>query len=344
MSYTESRDKDMLSASGVNSLPARRQFPSRERARRAQSVAPTAAEAAPAGTPSVLDWSHGQPKELWRKEVGWGYSAAVVQGNRVYTMGWGMMGYGTRVVHEDTVFCLDAGTGKTVWSQRIGMWASGVFIDPKRGQMPVCMGPRSAPVLDGDFLYAFCQDGTVVCFKATSGEQVWLKELDRDLATAKETLRPKWCYAGTPLVLGDMLIVAAGTAGLALDKKTGNLLWTSGSDAAGQASPVHFRQDGKSRLAVLSAEQFCVIDPAAGKTLWKMPWPAASFPLAPNPVAVEDRILLCSVDRPGGVLVAPGRDKPLWENRELAPRAATPILHGDCFYGPNQAATRLGVR
>ncbi len=304
---------------------------------RAQSSSQPAAQTAPGEKPLVLDWSQGQPKGLWRKRVGWGYSAAVVQGNRVYSMGYGFITGG----HEDTVFCLDAETGKPVWSQRVGMRASGVFIDPKRGEMPTCIGPRAAVVLDGDFLYAVCQDGKVVCFKTANGEQVWLKELDRDPATAKATLRPKWCYAGAPLVLGDMLIVAAGTAGLALDKKTGNLVWTSGPDAAGQASPVHFQQDGKPRLAVFSAEQFYVIDPADGKTLWKMPWPAASFPLAPDPLAVEDRILLCGADRPGAVLVAPGTDKPLWENKDLAPRAATPVFHDGYVYGPNQAAQAL---
>jgi outer membrane protein assembly factor BamB len=304
---------------------------------RAQSSSQPAAQTAPGEKLLVLDWTKGQPKELWQKRVGWGYSAAVVQGNRVYSMGYGFITGG----HEDIVFCLDAETGKTVWSQRVGMRASGVFIDPKRGEMPTCIGPRAAVVLDDDFLYAVCQDGKVVCFKTANGEQVWLKELDRDPATAKATLRPKWCYAGAPLVLGDLLIVAAGTAGLALDKKTGNLVWTSGPDAAGQASPVHFQQDGKPRLAVFSAEQFYVIDPADGKTLWKRPWPAAGFPLAPDPLAVEDRILLCGVDRPGAVLLAPGTDKPLWKNKDLAPRAATAVFHDGYVYGSNQAAQAL---
>ncbi len=304
---------------------------------RAESVPPPAAQTAPNEKPLILDWTKGQPKELWRKKVGWGYSAAVVQGTCVYTIGYS----NSTDWHVNTVFCLDAEAGKTVWSQLMWVRASGVFIDPKRGDMPIYIGPRSAVALDGDFLYAFFQDGKAVCFKATTGEQVWLKELDRDPTTPKATLRPKWCYAGEPLVFGDMLIVSAGTAGLALDKKTGNLLWTSGPDTAGQASPVHFQQDGKPRLAVFSAEQFCVIDPADGKTLWKMAWPAATFPLAPDPVAVDDRILLCGVDRPGTVLVAPGTDKPLWENKDLAPRAATPAFHDGYVYGPNQAGHAL---
>jgi outer membrane protein assembly factor BamB len=307
----------------------------------AQSSSPPAVPVAAGEGPVVLDWTKGQPKELWRKKVGWGYSAAVVQGNRLYTIGYEFVTGG----HEDRILCLDAQTGKGLWpggwAGRTGMRASGVFMDLKRGRMPIYIGPRSAVVLDGDALYAFFQDGKVVCFKTGSGERVWLKELDRDPATAKATSRPKWCYAGEPLVLGDMLIVSAGTAGLALDKKTGNLLWTSGPDAAGQASPVPFQQDGKGRLAVFSAEQFCVVDPADGKTPWKTAWPAATFPLAPSPVAVDDRILLCGADRPGAVLVAPGTDRPLWESKDLAPRAATPILYGGYVYGPNQAAQAL---
>ncbi len=103
-------------------------------------TAPPAVPTAPGGKPLALDWTKGQPEELWRKSVGWGYSAAVVQGNRVYTMGYGFITGG----HEDAVFCLDGETGKTVWPQRVGMRASGVFIDPKYGQMPVYIG-RQGP-------------------------------------------------------------------------------------------------------------------------------------------------------------------------------------------------------
>jgi len=202
-----------------------------------------------------LDWTGGAPRELWRAKIGWGYSAAVVRGNRLYTTGYSYVVDG----HFNTVFCLDTDTGKIIWKDTQGVRASGVFLDPKRGNMPTLIGPRSTPVLEGGFLYVFYQDGKAGCFKAATGQRAWFKNLEKDAATATATLRPACCYAGTPLIKDDMLVLCAGSAGLALSKQTGDLLWTSGPDAAGQASPVLFQQDGKARLAVFSAEQLCTL-------------------------------------------------------------------------------------
>jgi len=285
-----------------------------------------------------LDWTGGAPKELWRAKVGWGYSAAVVRGNRLYTTGYSYVVDG----HFNTVFCLDTDTGKIVWKDTQGVRASGVFLDPKHGNMPTLIGPRSTPVLDGDFLYVFYQDGKAGCFKAATGQRAWFKDLEKDAATAKATLRPACCYAGTPLIKDDMLVLSAGSAGLALSKQTGDLLWTSGPDAAGQASPVLFQQDGKPRLAVFSAEQLCTLDPADGKVLWKFPWPAATFPLAPAPLAIANDLLISGANERGAVLVAPGAAV-VWETKDLAPRAATPVFFDGYLYGPNQAAQGAGV-
>jgi len=286
--------------------------------------------------PLPLDWTQGQPKELWRAKIGWGYSALAVRGNRVYTVGYSFAVDG----HYNSVYCLDADSGKVLWRHTVSVRASGLVLDKSRGNMPTLIGIRATPVLDGDFLYAFHQDGKVVCLKATNGQQVWLKDLEKDPATAGATLRPAFCYAGSPLILDHMLILAAGTAGLGLSKKTGDLLWTSGPDAAGQASPVLFRQGDKSRLAVFSADKLCTLDPADGKTLWSYPWAKATFPIAPAPVVIGNSMILAAAGQ-GAALIPIGSDKPAWTSQDLAPRAATPILLNGCLYGPNQTTGSL---
>ena len=53
------------------------------------------------------DWSASPPKVLWKKSVGEGFAIVSVIGGRAYTTG--------NAKGEDTVWCLDAVTGKEVW-------------------------------------------------------------------------------------------------------------------------------------------------------------------------------------------------------------------------------------
>ena len=115
-----------------------------------------------------------------------------------------------------------------------------------------------------------------------------------DPATAKATSRPHWFYAGTPLIRGNLLILPAGTAGLALNKKTGDLRvdLRAGCGRAGLARALPARrQTASGRLFRPAAS--ARVDPADGKILWKSPWPASTFPLAPAPLADrrQDRAL-----------------------------------------------------
>jgi outer membrane protein assembly factor BamB len=65
-----------------------------------------------------LDWRKGQPKELWREKVGWGYSGVVVRGRLLYAVGYA---FGGNIDHVNYVYCLDAETGKRVWRERVGI-------------------------------------------------------------------------------------------------------------------------------------------------------------------------------------------------------------------------------
>ena len=40
------------------------------------------------GSKLPLDWRQGQPRELWRVDIGMGYSSPIVAGDRLYIMGW----------------------------------------------------------------------------------------------------------------------------------------------------------------------------------------------------------------------------------------------------------------
>ena len=91
-------------------------------------------------------WPEAGLKQLWRFSVGVGYSSVSVSKGRVYTMG--------NVNNTDTVYCLNAETGKVVWKHsykcRQGSWK----------------GTRIAPTVDGNRVYTVSREGNLFCFNA----------------------------------------------------------------------------------------------------------------------------------------------------------------------------------
>src|SRR5687768_16162216 len=55
-------------------------------------------------------WPKSGPPVLWKKNVEEGFAPVAVAGGRLYTAG--------NTAGTDTVYCLDAGTGETLWTFR----------------------------------------------------------------------------------------------------------------------------------------------------------------------------------------------------------------------------------
>ena len=300
------------------------------------------------GSKLPLDWRQGQPRELWRVDIGMGYSSPVVAGDRLYIMGWyddatwagAARGSFNRCCHN-FIGCLDVRTGRTIWKCAYLPAAFGWVMDVDReGHYSLtCMGPRGTPALAGDRLYALDQAGEAFCLDAASGKVVWRKDLMRDPGL---DARPAWFFSGSPLVLENVVVFAAGTAGIALDKASGKVVWSTGPEACGSASPLLFEQAGAKRLAIFGQRDLYSLDPETGKVLWQYPWNDGVGENRCDPVAVgDDRLLVCGGHGRGCALLAVGSDRPLWQSPELNPQMAAPIIYQDHLYGPNQTRGEL---
>ena len=85
----------------------------------------------------------------------------------------------------------------------------------------------------------------------------------------------RWGFAGSPLIWGDLVILNAGTAGIALDRSTGRIVWSNGTNAAGYASPTRFASGGREAVLIFAAKHLVALDPQSGRELWRQFWETA---------------------------------------------------------------------
>ena len=106
-------------------------------------------------------------------------------------------------------------------------------------------GPRAQPLVDGGLVYTLSHDGQLYCLDAINGEALWAADLKSRFGfTARDQ---EFGFSAPPAIDGDTLVVNACEYGVALDKRTGALLWESPRAMSGYAPPVFFKQ--KARLA-----------------------------------------------------------------------------------------------
>ncbi|MFN3651086.1 MAG: PQQ-binding-like beta-propeller repeat protein [Armatimonadota bacterium] len=258
-------------------------------------------------------WPGAGPKQLWTANVGEGFSAVSVRGNRLYTLG--------NANGQDTVYCLDANTGRPVWKYSYAC-AAGDY-----------GGPRAAPTLDGNVVYTLSREGHALCLDAATGRRIWGKDLRRETGAAV----PRWGFAGSPLVHEGRVLYNVGTAGIALDGR-GSVLWKSGGGTAGYSSPLPFTAGTQKGVALFTAEGLVAVNPANGRRLWSFPWQTSYDVNAADPIFSGGSVFISSNYEKGGALLnlAGGRPKPVWQNRNMRNHFNSCVLVAGALFGNDQ--------
>ena len=259
----------------------------------------------------------GGPRELWRVQLGTGLASATVTAGRVWSAGY--------LDKKEVLHCLDAASGKTVWTYS---WPA------KLGDYLFEGGPRATPTVDGGRVFMLGADGHLACVNAATGKPVWEKDLVRDFGGR----RPDWGFSGSPTVSGGLVIVDAGGKGastIALAKETGALAWKSGDDEPGYGSAVVADLQGRKTALLLKAGALVGYDAARGGELWRFDWETSFKVNAATPLVVGDKVVISAAYRHGAaaVRIAGGKAAQVWFSRNLKAHFNSPVHLGGYVYG-----------
>ena len=232
----------------------------------------------------LKEWPKGGPQLLWKAEkIGGGFSSVSIAGERIFTIG--------NKGGKSHLVCLARKDGKQLWTAEVG----------RAGGSLGC-----TPTIDGGHVYAIGQDGDLFCADVEKGEVKWRRHFKKDF----KGNCGGWQYTESPLIDGDRLICTPGAKDAllaALDKKTGETIWTCKTDlkdaTAGYSSIVIAEAGGIKMYVQLVADGVVGVDAKSGKQLWKYDRFAGNTANIPTPVVLGNQVFCCAGYGQGGGLL-----------------------------------------
>ena len=230
------------------------------------------------GVRIATDWAATPPVQLWRRPIGPGWSSFSVRGDRLYTQ--------EQRGEEEIVACYKVSTGEPVWMHR----DANRFYESNGGA-----GPRATPTLSGTRVFSFGATGVLNALDAATGVRAW----SRNVATDVTRATPGWGFTSSPIVVGDMVIVAASGTLAAYETATGSPRWIGPKLLGSYSSPHLATIGGVQQVILLSGSGATGISPADGTLLWESKYEAGAVIVQPA-VTDDGDLLVNGISMTGG--------------------------------------------
>jgi outer membrane protein assembly factor BamB len=232
------------------------------------------------GLPIDTNWTASPPVQLWRRPIGPGWSSFAVSGDLLYTQ--------EQRGDDELVACYRVSTGEPVWRHRDGVR----FYESNGGA-----GPRGTPTLHNGRVYALGATGILNALDARTGAVVWSRN------AAKDTGRglPGWGFTSSPLITGDVVIVATSGTMAGYDLATGDPRWTGPKLLGSYSSPHRVTIDGVTQVILLTGSGAASVDPATGAVLWQNEWTDGGTTIVQPAVIDGSDILITTASAMGGL-------------------------------------------
>ena len=271
------------------------------------------------GVRIVSDWSASPPAELWRRRIGPGWSSFAVDGDFIYTQ--------EQRGGDEIVACYRLSTGEPVWRHR----DAARFYESNGGA-----GPRGTPTLGNGLVYAFGATGVLNALDARTGAVRWSRNAAAD--TKEDT--PVWGFSSSPLLVGDVVVVATAGTLAGYDSATGKPRWLGSPHGSSYSSPHLVTLDDVEQVLLLAPPGVFSVSPSDGTMLWEHTWEGGG--IVQPAVTPDGDILVSGLAGTGGSGVrrlAVRREAGMWTVQErwtsngLKPYFNDYVVHNGYAFG-----------
>ncbi len=277
------------------------------------------AKNAPAAWPEAL-------KQIWRMEIGEGYSSPVVAGGHVFVHG--------RKDPDELVASINLADGKVLWQQKYQ-----ATFQKNQYAVEMAKGPHATPLVAGNRLFTLGVTGILNAWDTATGKLLWTRDFSKSIDTSK-----LFCgTAASPLIVDGRLVVQIGSdvqggQVLALNPTTGATEWEWRGSGPGYASPVMIDLSGSKQIVSMTEGSIFGLDGKTGKELWSVPFPDEWHENIATPLWTGTHLII-SGTRQGThayVLKQTGgkwEATEAWKNPNIAMYMSSPVYGDGLIYG-----------
>ena len=261
-------------------------------------------------------------KVIWRKELGLGYSQCHIQDGLLLTQG--------NKDDQNTIFCLDAKTGKEIWTFKYHCLTTKKF-----------RGSFLSPIILGDKVYSVSRELDMYCLDLKTGKLIWNIDLHKKYGLVPPTY---YGFGANMKNLGnDRLLLSTGNTGVMISAKDGRLIWGKPGESH-YGVPVPYTLDGKKYICLWSKESLIGVEEATGKVVWSHKWVTEYDMNGPDPIVVGDQVFITTGYNHGCALLSIKDNNPkvIWENKNLQSHFTSPVLIDGYIYGVQGQANSRG--
>jgi outer membrane protein assembly factor BamB len=303
-----------------------------------------------------LDPKDPKSNLLWTVPYGC-RSTPLIMGGKVYIINDDPAppGVATGGEHEgERVMALDLATGKVLWEHRFNVFLCDM-VASRVGWTNLAADPTTHRI------YAHGTQGYLMCLDADTGKVVWQRSLTEEFGRVTG-------YGGrsvSPTVDGDLVIIGMinsswGDQGrganryAAFDKNTGEVVWWSEPATAMKgtyySNPIIAEVNGQRLLITgLADGELAALQVRTGVKVWGYQFSGNVINASP---VMEGTLIYCTqseenldVGEKGRVIcvdaakITDGQPKLVWEEIGVMAGLASPLLHGDRLYVPDNGGT-----
>lgn len=255
-------------------------------------------------------------RELWRRDVGLGYSQASVVGDRLYTRGF------RAEDGVDVTLCLSAETGEELWRHEV---PSELLDNMHRG------GTLTTPAVQGGLVYVLGRTGPLFALDAETGEERWAMDLAEEFGLE----RGAFGLCTSPLTLEGRLIVNVGTTA-SLDPASGEVQWRTKDYGYSYSTPTRFLWKDTELLAVFNGSGLAVLELETGTERALFEWTSGYNVNCATPIVIEDRIFISTGYDDKGCAMLRLTDEglePLWQSKAMRNKMNGCVMFDGYLYG-----------